>query len=49
MQKVGVDNVISDIYMFLCHEIFHIDGAFFDKTVTLAEFPQLCHYERFAL
>jgi hypothetical protein len=48
MQKGGVDNVIADICMFLHHEIFHVDGAFFDKTGTLAEFPQLCHYERFA-
>jgi hypothetical protein len=49
MQKGGVDNVISDICMSLRYEIFHIDGTFFDKTGTLAEFPQLCNYERFAL
>jgi hypothetical protein len=49
MQKGGVDNVIADIYTFLHCEIFHVDGAFFDKTGTLAEFPQLYHYERFAL
>jgi hypothetical protein len=49
MQKGGVDNVISDICTFLRHEIFHVDVAFFDKTGTLAEFPQLCNYERFAL
>jgi hypothetical protein len=38
MQNGGVDNVISDICMFLHHEIFHVDGAFFDKTRSLAEF-----------
>jgi hypothetical protein len=48
MQKGGVDNVILDICMFLRHDIFHVGGAFFDKTGTLAEFPQLCNYERFA-
>jgi hypothetical protein len=47
--KGGVNNVISDICMFLHHEIFHVDGAFFNKTEMLAEFPQLCNYERFAL
>jgi hypothetical protein len=49
MQKGGVDNVILDICTFLRREIFNVDGAFFDKTRTLAEFPQLCHYERFAV
>jgi hypothetical protein len=49
MQKGGVDNIISDICMFLRCEIFHVDGAFFDKTETLAKFPQLYNYERFAL
>jgi hypothetical protein len=49
MQKGVVDNVISDICTFLSREIFHVDGAFFDKTGTLAEFFQLCHDERFAL
>jgi hypothetical protein len=49
MQKGGVYNVISDICTFLCCEIFHVDGTLFDKTVTLAEFPKLCNYERFAL
>jgi hypothetical protein len=49
IQKCGVDNVIAYICTFLCHEIFHIDGALFDKTGTLAEFPQLCRYERFSL
>jgi hypothetical protein len=48
MQKGGVNNVISDICTFLRREIFHIEGAFFDKIGTLAEFPQLCNYERFA-
>jgi hypothetical protein len=38
MQNDGVDNVISDICMFLYREIFHVDGAFFNKTETLAEF-----------
>jgi hypothetical protein len=33
----------------LHREIFHVDDAFFDKTGTLAEFPQLCNYEIFAL
>jgi hypothetical protein len=33
----------------LRREIFHVDVAFFDKTRTLAEFPQLCNYEIFAL
>jgi hypothetical protein len=46
MQNGGVDNVISDLCMFLRREIFHIEGAFFDKNGTLAEFPQLCTYER---
>jgi hypothetical protein len=49
MQKGGVDNVISDICTFLRREIFHVDDTFFDKTGMLAEFPQLCHYERFAM
>jgi hypothetical protein len=49
MQKGGVNNVIADICTFLRHKIFHVDGAFFDKAGTLAEFPQLCNYERFAL
>jgi hypothetical protein len=49
MQNGGVNNIISDICMFLCREIFHIDGALFDKTRMLAEFPQLCNYERFVV
>jgi hypothetical protein len=49
MQNGGVDNVISDLCMFLRREIFHIEGAFFDKNGTLAEFPQLCTYERHAV
>jgi hypothetical protein len=49
MQKGGVNNVIADICMFMRREIFYVDDAFFDKTGTLAEFSQLCHYERFAM
>jgi hypothetical protein len=49
MQNGGVDNVISNICMFLRREIFHVDGAFFDKTGTLAQFSQLCNYERFTV
>jgi hypothetical protein len=49
MQKGGVDNVISDICTFLLGETIHIDGTLFNKTGILAEFPQPCHYERFAL
>jgi hypothetical protein len=46
MQNSGVDNVISNICTFLHHENFHVDGTFFNKTGTLAEFPELCNYER---
>jgi hypothetical protein len=46
MQNGGVDNVILDICIFLRREIFHVDDTFFNKTRTLAEFPQLCNYER---
>jgi hypothetical protein len=49
MQKNGVDHVISDICMFLRREIFNAQGRFFDKNITLVEFPQLCNYERFVL
>jgi hypothetical protein len=49
MQNSGVDNVILDLCMFLRREIFHIEGASFDKNETLAEFPQLCTYERFVV
>jgi hypothetical protein len=49
MQNGGVNNVISDMCMFLHREILHVDGSFFDKNVMLAEFPQLCTYERFAM
>jgi hypothetical protein len=49
MQKCEVDNVIANICTFLHREIFPIDGAFFDNIGTLAEFPQLCNYERFVL
>jgi hypothetical protein len=49
MQNGGVDNVISDICMFLRREIFHAEGAFFDKDGALVvRFPQLCTYERYA-
>jgi hypothetical protein len=49
MQKNEVDHVICDICMFLLREIFNAQGRFFDKNDTLAEFPQLCNYERFSL
>jgi hypothetical protein len=49
MQKSGVDHVISDMCMFLRHEVFNAEGRFFDKNGTLAEFPQLCLYERFGI
>jgi hypothetical protein len=49
MQKGGVDNIIPDICTFLRREIFHVDGAFFDKIETLAVFPQLYNYERFVV
>jgi hypothetical protein len=49
MQNSGVDNVISDICTLLRCEIFYVDGVFFDNTGTLAEFPQLCNYERFTV
>jgi hypothetical protein len=49
MQKNGVDDVISDMCMFLRREIFNIQGRFFDKNGTLVEFSQLCNYERFGL
>jgi hypothetical protein len=32
---------------YLRREIFHVEGAFFSKNETLAEFPQLCTYEIF--
>jgi hypothetical protein len=48
MQKNTVDHVISTMCM-LRHEIFNAQGRFFDKNVTLAEFPQLCNYKRFGL
>jgi hypothetical protein len=49
MQKGGVDNIIPDICTFLRREIFHVDGAFFDKIEMLAVFPQLYNYERFVV
>jgi hypothetical protein len=49
MQKNGADHVISEICMFLRREIFSAQGRFFDKNDTLADFSQLCNYERFNL
>jgi hypothetical protein len=49
MQKSKVDHVIFDMCMFLHHEVFHAQGRFFDKNDTLAEFPELCLYERFGI
>jgi hypothetical protein len=49
MQKNGVNHAISDMCMLLRREIFNAQGRFFDKNSTLAEFPQLCNYERFGL
>jgi hypothetical protein len=49
MQMSGVNDVISDLCMFLRREIFHAQGDFFDKNDTLVEFPQLCNYERFGI
>jgi hypothetical protein len=45
----SVNDVISDLCMFLRREIFHAQGDFFDKNDTLAEFSQLCNYERFGI
>jgi hypothetical protein len=42
MQKSGVEHVISDMCIFLRHEVFHVEGRFFDKNDTLAKFSQLC-------
>jgi hypothetical protein len=47
MQKSGVDHVILDMCMLVRHEVFNAEGIFFDKNDTLAEFHQLCLYERF--
>jgi hypothetical protein len=49
VQKNGVNHVISDMCMFLRHEIFNAKGRFFEKNGILAEFRQLCNYERFGL
>jgi hypothetical protein len=49
MQKNRIGHVISKMYMFLRREIFNAQGRFFDRNGTLAEFPQLCNYERFGL
>jgi hypothetical protein len=40
---------ISDMCMFLRREVFHVEGRFFEKNGTLAEFPQLCLNERFGI
>jgi hypothetical protein len=47
MQKSRIGHVISNMCMFLRREVLHAQGRFFDKNDTLAEFPQLCLYERF--
>jgi hypothetical protein len=47
MQVSGINDVISDLCMFLCRKIFHAQGDFFDKNDILAEFLQLCNCERF--
>jgi hypothetical protein len=47
MQKSGVTHVISDMCMFLHCEVFNVEGRFYDKNDTLAEFPQLFLYGRF--
>jgi hypothetical protein len=49
MQKNGINHVIFDMCLFLHREISNAQGRFFDKNGTLAEFPQLCNYERFGL
>jgi hypothetical protein len=49
MEKNGINHVISDMCMLLPREIFNAQGRFFDKNDMLAEFPQLCNYERFGL
>jgi hypothetical protein len=47
----GVNDVISDLCMFLRREIFHAQGLKYSmhKNDTLTEFPQLCNYERFGI
>jgi hypothetical protein len=49
MQKSGVDYVISDMCKFLHREVFNAEGRSFDKNGTLAEFSQLCRYQRFGI
>jgi hypothetical protein len=49
MQKSGVNHVISDMCIFLHHEVFNVEGRFFNENSTLAELPQLCLYERFGI
>jgi hypothetical protein len=39
MQKSRVDHVISNMCMFLRHEVFTAEGTFFNKNNTLVEFP----------
>jgi hypothetical protein len=48
IQNGELDNVISDICIFLCREIFHIEGSFFNRNET-SEFPELCTYVRFSV
>jgi hypothetical protein len=49
MQKRESTMFISDMCMFLRREVFHVEGRFFEKNGTLAEFPQLCLNERFGI
>jgi hypothetical protein len=49
IQKSRVDHVILDMCIFLHRKVFNAKGRFFDKNDTLAEFPQLCLYERFSI
>jgi hypothetical protein len=35
MQLSDVNDVVSDLCIFLCREIFHTQGDFFDKNGTL--------------
>jgi hypothetical protein len=49
MQVSGINDVISNLCIFLRREIFHAQEDFFDKNGTLAEFLQHCNYERFGI